>query len=213
MPQPGKSMKVIDYHNHSLLAAKISLLRDKNTLPPLFARTLHEISLILCSLVAAEMETQKTSVSTPLAKSSGRKLKNRVVLIPILRAGLGMLEGFRALLPEAAIGHIGVERDHETLKPKFYYYKTPPLKGADVWVLDPMLATGGSLDFALNRLKQAKPRRIRAVSIIAAPEGISLIAKKYPDVGLYTAVIDEKLNDKGYILPGLGDAGDRYFNT
>lgn len=206
-------MNVIDYKDHSLLAAKIAVLRDKTTPSPLFGRLLHEISLILCSLVAAEMGTKKIHVATPLAKSRGEKLKNPVVLIPILRAGLGMLEAFRMLLPEAAIGHIGVERDHETLKPKFYYYKTPPLKGADVWVLDPMLATGGSLDFALSRLKQAKPRMLRAISIIAAPEGITLIAKKHPDARLYTAVVDKKLNTKGYILPGLGDAGDRYFNT
>jgi uracil phosphoribosyltransferase len=108
---------------------------------------------------------------------------------------------------------VGVERDHETLKPKFYYYKTPPLKNADVWVLDPMLATGGSLDFALTKLKQAKPRTLRAISVIAAPEGIRRVEQAHPDVKLYTGVIDEKLNNKGYILPGLGDAGDRYFNT
>jgi uracil phosphoribosyltransferase len=159
------------------------------------------------------METAGKAVATPLAKTRGSVIKSPVVLIPILRAGLGMLDAFRTLLPEAATGHVGVERDHETLKPKFYYYKTPPLKNADVWVLDPMLATGGSLDFALTKLKQGKPRTLRAISVIAAPEGIRLVEQAHPDVKLYTAVVDEKLNNKGYILPGLGDAGDRYFNT
>lgn len=206
-------MKAKDFANHALLAAKITLLRDKRTPSPLFARTLHEISVILCALVAADMENTAKQVSTPLVRARGSAIRNPVVLIPILRAGLGMLEGFRTLLPEAATGHVGVERDHETLKPKFYYYKTPALKNADVWVLDPMLATGGSLDFALTKLKQSKPRTLRAISVIAAPEGIRLIEQTHSDVKLYTAVIDEKLNNKGYILPGLGDAGDRCFNT
>jgi uracil phosphoribosyltransferase len=206
-------MKIKEYSSHALLSAKIALLRDKATPSPLFARTLHEISLILCALVAGEMETAGKTVTTPLAKTRGSVIKTPVVLIPILRAGLGMLDAFRTLLPEAATGHVGVERDHETLKPKFYYYKTPPLKNADVWVLDPMLATGGSLDFALTKLKQAKPRTLRAISVIAAPEGIRRVEQAHPDVRLYTGVVDEKLNNKGYILPGLGDAGDRYFNT
>ena len=206
-------MKAKNYANHALLSAKISVLRDKKTPSPLFARTLHEISLILCALVASEMETIPRTVATPLVKTRGRVVKSPVVLIPILRAGLGMLEGFRTLLPDAATGHVGVERDHETLRPKFYYYKTPSLKNADVWVLDPMLATGGSLDFALTKLKQGKPRTLRAISVIAAPEGIQLVEKAHPDVKLYTAVVDERLNNKGYIMPGLGDAGDRYFNT
>lgn len=206
-------MKIQSYPNHSLLSAKISALRDKKTSPASFARTLQEISLILCSLVSAEMETATRLVSTPLTKTRGSFIKSPVVLVPILRAGLGMLEGFRALLPEAATGHVGVERDHETLKPRFYYFKTPPLRNADVWVLDPMLATGGSLDFALTRLKAGKPRALRAISVIAAPEGVELIGKAHPDVKLYAAVVDEKLNHRGYIVPGLGDAGDRYFNT
>jgi len=206
-------MKIKNFANHALLAAKITVLRDRRTASPLFARTLHEISVILCALVAADMENTVKQVSTPLVRTRGSATRNPVVLIPILRAGLGMLEGFRTLLPEAATGHVGVERDHDTLKPKFYYYKTPSLKNADVWVLDPMLATGGSLDFALTKLKQGKPRTLRAISVIAAPEGVRLIEKAHPDVRLYTAVIDEKLNNKGYILPGLGDAGDRYFNT
>ncbi|GAB4439944.1 MAG: uracil phosphoribosyltransferase [Turneriella sp.] len=206
-------MKVKSYASHALMSAKISLLRDRATPSPLFARTLHEISLILCALVAEEMETASKTVATPLVKMRGTVVKSPVVLIPILRAGLGMLDAFRTLLPEAATGHVGIERDHETLRPKFYYYKTPPLKNADVWLLDPMLATGGSLDFALTKLKEGRPRTLRAISVIAAPEGIRLIEKAHPDVGLYTAVVDEKLNSKGYILPGLGDAGDRYFNT
>ncbi|MFZ5630844.1 MAG: uracil phosphoribosyltransferase [Spirochaetota bacterium] len=206
-------MKAKNYSSHALLSAKIAILRDKKTPSPLFARTLHEISLILCALVAGEMETVSGTVTTPLVRTRGSLIKHPVVLIPILRAGLGMLDAFRALLPDAATGHVGVERDHDTLKPKFYYYKTPVLKNADVWVLDPMLATGGSLDFALTKLKQGKPRTLRAISVISAPEGIQLIEKAHPDVKLYTAVVDERLNSKGYILPGLGDAGDRYFNT
>lgn len=206
-------MKAKNFASHSLLSAKLSLLRDKATPSPLFARTLHEISLILCSLVSAEMETVSKRVVTPLRRTRGSLIKSPVVLVPILRAGLGMLEGFRTLLPDAATGYLGVERDHETLRPNFYYYKTPMLKNADVWVLDPMLATGGSLDFALTRLKKDMPRTLRAISVIASPEGIQLIGSAHPDVELYTAAIDEKLNDRGYILPGLGDAGDRYCNT
>jgi uracil phosphoribosyltransferase len=206
-------MKVKNYSHHALLAAKISVLRDKKTAPPLFARTLHEISLILCALVASEIETSPRTVVTPLMRTRGCAVKRQIVFVPVLRAGLGMLEGFRALIPEAAVGHVGVERDHQTLQPKFYYYKTPTLKNADVWVLDPMLATGGSLDFALTKLKQGKPHTLRAISVIAAPEGIRRIEKSHPEAELYTAAIDEKLNTQGYILPGLGDAGDRYFNT
>lgn len=206
-------MKTVNFADHALLRAKIATLRDKRTPSPLFARTMHEISMILCSLVSQDIALSAATVATPLMRTKADKLKRPPVLIPILRAGLGMLEGFRAIMPEAATGHVGVERDHETLKPRFYYYKTPPLKNADVWVLDPMLATGGSLDFALSKLKEHKPHALRAISVIAAPEGVRFIEQRHSDVRLYTAVIDTKLNNKGYILPGLGDAGDRYFNT
>jgi len=189
------------------------VLRDKKTPSPLFAKTLNEISVILCALIGAEIDTVKTTVITPLMRTGALKQKRPVVFVPILRAGLGMLDGFLSLMPGAAVGHVGVERDHATLKPRFYYYKTPPLKGADVWVLDPMLATGGSLDFALAKLKAHMPHALRAVSVIASPEGIAHVEKEHPDVKLYTAVVDNKLNAKGYIMPGLGDAGDRYFNT
>ncbi len=206
-------MKAKNFADHALLQTKIAVLRDKKTPSHEFARTLNEISIILCALVSAETEVVKTSVMTPLMRTTAHKLKRPVIFVPILRAGLGMLDGFLTLMPHAAVGHVGVERDHATLKPRFYYYKTPPLKNTDVWVLDPMLATGGSLDFALAKLKAHMPHSLRAISVIAAPEGIAHVEKEHPDVKLYTAVVDNKLNAKGYIMPGLGDAGDRYFNT
>ncbi|MCS6972103.1 MAG: uracil phosphoribosyltransferase [Turneriella sp.] len=206
-------MKIKSYEKHALLQAKITALRSKDTPPPIFARILHEISLILCADISASLALQSCKVETPLQTTQGFKLRHRLVLIPILRAGLGMLSGFHALLPEAAVGHIGVERDHDTLQPRFYYYKVPPLAGSEIWLLDPMLATGGSLEFALQKILPQKPERVRAVSVIAAPEGIRRIRKKFPQVFLHVGVIDKKLNDHGYILPGLGDAGDRCFGT
>ncbi|AFM12886.1 uracil phosphoribosyltransferase [Turneriella parva] len=206
-------MKTIDYTKHALLQTKITLLRDKKTPYTLFARTMNEISTIMCALISAELAVQKTTVLTPLMKAAGTKLKRPIVLVPILRAGLGLLEGFRQLIPEASVGHVGVERDHVSLRPRFYYYKTPALKDAEVWVLDPMLATGGSLDFTLGKLKEHKPAMIRAISVLAAPEGLRHVEKAHSDVQIYAAAIDNKLNNKGYILPGLGDAGDRYFNS
>lgn len=206
-------MSVKIFSEHALLQAKITRLRDKKTPHQVFVENMSDISTLLCALVSAEIETAPVVVMTPLMRARGVKIRRPTVLVPILRAGLGMLGGFQALLPDAAVGHVGVERDHKTLKPKFYYYKTPALKGAEVWVLDPMLATGGSLDYALHRIKEAKPHTIRAVSVLASPEGIAHLQKNHPDVNFYTAVLDQKLNNKGYILPGLGDAGDRYFNT
>jgi len=201
------------FSEHALLQAKITSLRDIKTEHAAFVKSMTDISAILCALVSAEIEVAPIKVQTPLMRARGVKVKRPTVLIPILRAGLGLLPGFTALLPEAAIGHVGVERDHKTLKPKFYYYKTPPLKGKEVWLLDPMLATGGSLEFAITKIKEAKPHTIRAVSVLASPEGIAHLQKNHPDVHFYSAVLDERLNNKGYILPGLGDAGDRYFGT
>jgi uracil phosphoribosyltransferase len=206
-------MKATRFDKHTLLQAKMSILRDKKTPPDVFARTMDEISYLLCALVSTDIEVKKTSVITPLMRTTGTRVARRVILVPILRAGLGLLQGFKALLPDAAVGHVGVERDHSTLKPKFYYFKTPPLRGHDVWVLDPMLATGGSLDFTLEKLKEHMPNSIRAISILAAPEGIAVIEKAHPDIRLYVGTVDQKLNQHGYIVPGLGDAGDRYFNT
>lgn len=206
-------MSVKIFSEHALLQAKITHLRDKKTSHTDFVNNMGDISTILCALVSAEIEVAPMSVTTPLMRTRGVRIRRPTILVPILRAGLGMLEGFQALLPEASVGHVGVERDHKTLKPRFYYYKTPRLKNAEVWVLDPMLATGGSLEFAITKIKEAKPHTIRAVSVLASPEGIAHLQKNHPDVKFYTAVMDEKLNAKGYILPGLGDAGDRYFNT
>lgn len=206
-------MSVKIFSEHALLQAKITTLRNKATDQAAFVRSMSDISAILCALVSSEIEVAPITVQTPLMRTRGVKVRRPTVLIPILRAGLGLMEGFTALLPEAAVGHVGVERDHKTLKPRFYYYKTPPLKGKEVWLLDPMLATGGSLEYAITRIKEAKPHTIRAVSVLASPEGIAHLQKNHPDVHFYTAVLDQKLNAKGYILPGLGDAGDRYFGT
>ncbi|MBS0618190.1 MAG: uracil phosphoribosyltransferase [Spirochaetes bacterium] len=201
------------YAEHALLQSALARLRAQATSHAAFAKTLTEIGTILCALVSADIETQRISIRTPLARAKGVAQKNSIVLVPILRAGLGLLPSFTQLLPDAPVGHVGVERDHATLAPKFYYYKVPPLKGQEVWLLDPMLATGGSLDFALEKIKHEAPKKIRAVCVIAAPEGVARIRKAHGDVFLHIAALDQKLDKRGYIVPGLGDAGDRFFGT
>lgn len=201
------------YTEHALLQSLLARLRAKTTNQEGFAKTLAEIGTILCALASADIETKRVAIATPLAHTKGVTQKNPIVLVPILRAGLGLLPSFTQLLPDALVGHVGVERDHATLAPKFYYCKVPPLKGQEVWLLDPMLATGGSLDFALEKIKREAPKKIRAVCVIAAPEGIARIRQAHADVFLHIAAIDKKLDKRGYILPGLGDAGDRFFGT
>jgi uracil phosphoribosyltransferase len=199
---------------HALLAHKIAILRDKNTSVALFRRTVHEIGLLLAYEASKDLPLQKIQVETPVSSATAHTLARTTVLVPILRAGLGLVDPFLTLLPDAQVGHLGMERDENTLVPREYYCKLPNnLSECDVLVLDPMLATGGSADDALTLLKSRGAARIRFVCIIAAPEGISLLSQKHPDVPVICAAVDEHLNKHGYIVPGLGDAGDRIFGT
>ena len=203
--------------DHPILQHQITLLRDKNTNMQQFRALVDNITLLLTFEITRDFELISKTVETPIQKTKGKILKKRsVVLVPILRAGLGMLYGALNLLPDASVAHIGLERDHETFKPRTYYHKLPPnLKSRYFIILDPMLATGGSMTRTLEFLVEhgADTSKIKIMCLIAAPEGISTIEKKHPNIPIYVAAIDEKLNDKAYIVPGLGDAGDRLFGT
>lgn len=175
---------------------------------------MQDISRIMCADVCRDLETEPYDIQTPVAAATGHQLVRPVVLVPILRAGLGLLDGFSQILSEAAVGHIGMYRDEETLEPKSYYSNMPDhLSESDVILLDPMLATGSSSIEAAHQLKSQGATRICFACLIAAPEGIAAFEAAHPEMAIFTAAIDEKLNDKAYIVPGLGDAGDRYFGT
>jgi len=181
----------------------------------MFRELLSEISKLLLYEATKELPLREVEVETPLVKTPSYVLEdNAIALIPVLRAGLGMVDALQDLVPNAKIGHIGLYRNEETLVPVEYYKKFPTdIDKRNVFVLDPMLATGGSLSFAIDIIKKHNPTSIKVISILAAPEGVAQIEKAHPDVDIFTAMLDEKLNDKGYILPGLGDAGDRLFGT
>ncbi len=200
--------------DHPLIRERLTRLRDASSDTATFREAIHDIARLMCFEVTRDLETTEHSVESPLTTTTGYKLARPVVLVPILRAGMGMLAGFTDILTEASVGHIGMARDEETLEPKSYYFKMPPgLWQADVILIDPMLATGNSSADAADQLKADGAKNIRFVCLIAAPEGIEAFQKRHPDIPIYTASVDEKLNDKSYIHPGLGDAGDRYFGT
>lgn len=200
--------------NHPLLTHKLSLLRRKETSTKEFRETLKEISGLMVYEITHDLPVKNITIETPLEKCNTQELAIDIVLVPVLRAGLGMADGISNLIPEARIGHIGIYRDHATLKPMTYYSKFPDnLQDAVVMVLDPMLATGGSSADAIKILKERGARRIKLVCVVGAPEGVERIINDHPDVQIYLAGIDEKLNEHGYIVPGLGDAGDRFFGT
>ena len=200
--------------NHSLLSHKIALLRDKNTDVKDFRQLLQEVATLICYEATREMPLVDKDVETPICATVGKVLPKQPVLVPILRAGLGMLEPFTKLIPAAKVGHIGLARNHETLEPEEYYCNLPSdISEREVIVLDPMLATGGSGSAAIEFIKKRGAKNIRFACIIAAPEGIEVIKRDHPDVDLFVGYLDEKLNDVGYIVPGLGDAGDRLFGT
>ncbi|MDR3330182.1 MAG: uracil phosphoribosyltransferase [Mycoplasmataceae bacterium] len=204
-------IKVID---HPVVKVNLSKMRNKNTDSRDFKHRLIELSQFLSYEVTRDYETVAIPVETPLAKTTGFKLKDKIVLIPVLRAGLGMVEGFSAVLPSAAVGFIGLYRDEKTLNPVQYYSKMPEeIKGSNAIILDPMLATGHSAVAAIKIVKKFKPKSIKFVCVVSAPKGISEIEKYDPNIEIFTAAIDQKLNSKGYIMPGLGDAGDRIFKT
>lgn len=201
--------------DHPLILHKLSILRDKNTPSKDFRALVSEIATLMCYEATRDLPTEEIEIETPICKTKVRHIAGKkMAIVPILRAGLGMVEGVSALVPSARIGHIGLYRDEETLKPVEYYCKLPKDIGErDVFVVDPMLATGGSAIDAVSQIKLRNPRSIKFMCIIAAPEGIEAFTEVHPDVPVYCAALDEKLNEKGYIVPGLGDAGDRIFGT
>jgi uracil phosphoribosyltransferase len=207
-------MKNLTVIEHPLIKRDLTILRDRRTDNHLFRSTLRRISSIMAFVVTHDLRLRNIRVSTPLERTTGFVLAEPLVLVPILRAGLGLVDGFLDFLPGARVGHLGLYRNEETLKPVEYYAKFPRTLGKSlVLLLDPMLATGGSGTAAIDYLKGKGARRIRFVSLLASPEGVRKISKSHPNVPLFTAVLDRTLNSRGYILPGLGDAGDRIFGT
>ena len=205
------ALHIID---HPLILHKLSIMRDKETSTIKFRELLREISMLMGYEVTRGFPLTYEEIETPLMKMNAPKiLGKKVVIVPILRAGLGMVDGLTMLIPSARIGHIGLYRDEETCKPVFYYYKMPANKERFVIVTDPMLATGGSACDAITRLKNDGYKHIRLMCLVASPQGVEAVSEQHPDVDIYVASVDEGLNDKNYILPGLGDAGDRIFGT
>jgi uracil phosphoribosyltransferase len=200
---------------HPLIRHKLSILRDRRTSTKDFKQLVGEIAMLMAYEMTKELPLEPVDIDTPLERMQGvRVAGKKLVLVPILRAGLGMVDGIAQLIPSARVGHIGIYRDHTTLKPVEYYFKVPSGPDArDSFVLDPMLATGGSAVDAVTALKRAGAQRIRFLCLVACPEGVQTMLKQHPDVPVYAAALDRQLNDKGYILPGLGDAGDRLFGT
>ena len=207
-------MEVIEL-KHPLISHKLAILRDKRTGTKEFREIISELSSFLCYEALRDAELNEVEVETPITKTKGQMIdEDKYAFVPILRAGTGMLDGLINVMPNAKIGHIGMYRNEETLKPTRYYYKVPKgIENREVIVLDPMLATGGSGNDAITSLKERGVTKIKFLCIIAAPEGLERIEKEHPDVQIYCTSIDEKLNEKGYIVPGLGDAGDRIFGT
>ncbi|MBQ5755376.1 MAG: uracil phosphoribosyltransferase [Oscillospiraceae bacterium] len=201
--------------NHPLIQHKVSLLRNKSTGTKEFKELVSELAMLLCYEATRDLPTEEVEIETPLAVAHTHILAGRkLALVPILRAGLGMVDGMLSLLPAAKIGHIGLYRNEDTLEPVEYYCKLPSdIEERDVIVLDPMLATGGSARDAITMIKKRGAQHIKFICIIAAPEGLETLHAAHPDVDIYVAALDERLNEKGYIVPGLGDAGDRIFGT
>jgi uracil phosphoribosyltransferase len=207
-------MSEVHISSHPLVQHKMTLLRDQRTEPKKFREVMREVAILLAYEALADLATEDVTVVTPLGQASGYRLKERIGLVPILRAGLGMAEGVLSMMPYAEVWHIGLFRDEETLKPVEYYSRLPISPTVDVClVLDPMLATGGSAVAAVDILKRWGAGRIKFVGIIASTEGVRHLTSAHPDVPLYVGAVDERLNESGFIVPGLGDAGDRQFGT
>lgn len=201
--------------DHPLIKHKLSIIRDKNTGTNEFRKVVTEISQLMCYEVCRDLELETYEIETPIEKTVGYKLAGKKMgLVPILRAGLGMVDGMLSLIPSAKVGHIGMYRDEESLKPVPYYAKLPSdVEDRKIFVLDPMLATGGSAIDAISELKKQGCQDIRLINIVAAPEGVKAVQDAHPDVAIYVAALDKGLNANAYIIPGLGDAGDRLFGT
>lgn len=200
---------------HPLIMHKISLIRDKNCGTREFRTVIGEIATLMGYEILRDLETELVEIETPMEKAMVPMIKGKkLAVVPILRAGLGMVDGILSLVPTAKVGHVGMYRDEETLQPKEYYCKLPEdIDQRLVLIVDPMLATGGSADAAIEFVKKQEAKQIKFASIIAAPEGIKMLTEKHPDIQIYCGSIDRQLNENGYILPGLGDAGDRIFGT
>lgn len=200
--------------NHALIQHKLTIMRDKNTPTYLFKQNLDEIAKLMAYEVTKNLPLKDKEIETPICQMIGKELKQQIILVPILRAGIGLVDGFREIIPNAKIGHIGMYRDEETLVPHEYYARFPKgLEDAVVIVVDPMLATGGSASMAIQNIKDRGAKNILLVCLVGAPEGVALIEKEHSDVDITLAALDERLNENGYIVPGLGDAGDRLFGT
>lgn len=207
-------MNTVHQLNHPLVAHHLVRLRDKNTPPEVFRSIVERLTILVTYEAARDLETVETEVETPLTTTTGRKLSQRIGLVPILRAGLGMVDPVLNLIPSSEVWHLGFYRDEQTFKPVEYYKKLPAADPVDVaLVLDPMLATGGSALAALGAVKEWGVPSIKLVALIAAPEGVAAVHEKFPETPIYVCAVDEKLNENAYILPGLGDAGDRIFNA
>ena len=208
MPQ---TLKLVE---HPVLADRLSVLRDRDTPHGAFRQALFEAAAIMAVEVARELPLKEVEIETPLEPTKGLRLRDEVAVVPVLRAGLGMVEGFLRLLPDARVGHVGIYRDEQKHVPVGYYERLPPgLPQARVYVLDPMLATGGSAVHALSHLKRAGATQIELVCLVAAPQGIEAVQDQHPDTPIWTAAVDRELDENAYIRPGLGDAGDRVFGT
>lgn len=201
--------------DHPLIQHKISLLRDKNTGSKEFRELISEIAMLMCYEATRDLPLKEVEIETPVAMAKTKVISGRkMAFVPILRAGLGMVEGMLALVPAAKVGHIGLYRDPDTFEPHEYYCKLPvDIVNREVYVLDPMLATGGSAEAAITEMKKRGCKNIKLMVLLAAPEGVERIQKAHPDVDIYCGAVDDHLNEHGYIVPGLGDAGDRIFGT
>ena len=212
---PAATFPNLTVLDHPLIQHKLSILRDRETSTRDFKQLVSEIAMLMAYEATKDLTTEPVEIDTPLERMTGRQVSGKkLTLVPILRAGLGMVDGIAQLIPSARVGHIGLYRDHDTLQPIDYYFKIPAAEvERDFYLLDPMLATGGSAVAAVGARKGAGARRIRFLSIVAAPEGVRRLLEAHPDVHVFTAALDRQLNPQGYILPGLGDAGDRLFGT
>lgn len=205
---------MLEVLNHPLIIHKLTQMRDKKCSTKDFRENLDEIAELMAYEVCRDLPLETVDIETPIAKCKGQQLSKEVVIVPILRAGIGLLDGIRRLVPTAKVGFIGLYRDEETLQPHEYFAKFPKdLENSIVMVVDPMLATGGSAVAALDMIKKRGAKQIKLVCLVGVPEGVKAVQEAHPDVDIYLAAMDEKLNEVGYIVPGLGDAGDRIFGT
>ena len=208
-------MSIVHVMDHPLIQHKLSLMRDQETGPKEFRELLNEISMLMAYEVTRDLPLKTIEIETPICRAQTQVIAGKkLAIVPILRAGLGMVDGMVTMMPNVKVGHIGLFRDPQTLEPVKYYFKMPPdIAERDVIIVDPMLATGGSASAAVQFMKEVGCKHIKLMCIIAAPEGVAVMQKEHPDVDIYVAALDDHLNEHGYIVPGLGDAGDRIFGT